>query len=242
MASAIPGRIGRVQTPPLPVRGAEPETRRPPRADWTWVSCLTLVGAMLRLYRIGSNSLWVDEFATLKIVRPPFAEIARAAAEVSFCPPLHFWLVHGVVALLGVSETSLRLVSAVAGALTIPVAWLLIRELTRSRSIALLGAALLAVNPLHIWYSQEARAYALLVLMGTAALLCFVLAARTGKWGFWAGFVAFTVAAVLTHTIAPVILGIAGCWMLLSHRRLAVWRRARSRPRVLRPLPRWRDR
>jgi uncharacterized membrane protein len=188
------------------------------------VSCLTLVGAMLRLYRIGSNSLWVDEFATLKIVRLPFAEIARAAAEVSFCPPLHFWLVHGVVALLGVSETSLRLVSAIAGALTIPVAWLLIRELTRSRRIALLGAALLAVNPLHIWYSQEGRGYALLVLMATAALLCFVLAARTGKSTFWAGFAAFALAAVLTHTIAPVILVITGCWMLLSHRRLAVWR------------------
>ena len=70
------------------------------------------------------------------------------------------------------SETSLRLVSAVAGTLTIPVAWLLIRELTRSRAVALLSTALLAVNPLHIWYSQEARAYALLVLtLGTSALL-----------------------------------------------------------------------
>ena len=108
---------------------------------------------MLRAYRLGANSLWVDEFATLKIVTLPLSEILRAAAEVNFCPPLHFWLVHGVVSLFGPSGISLRLVSAVAGAMTIPVAWLLIRELTGSRTAARLSTALLALNPLHIWYS-----------------------------------------------------------------------------------------
>jgi hypothetical protein len=192
--------------------------------DWGWALLLTLLGGILRWYKIGANSLWVDEFATLKIVTLPFADILRAAAEVNFCPPLHFWLVNGVVSVLGVSEMSLRLVSAVAGTLTIPVAWLLIRELTGSRPVALVSTALLAVNPLHIWYSQEARAYALLVLLGTSALLFLVLATRRGALRDWAGFVCCTAGTVLTHTIGPLFLLVAWGWALLSSRRAALLR------------------
>jgi hypothetical protein len=221
VASTLPTGAGRVgSTPSSPALPAS-VARFP---DWGWALLLTLLGGILRWYRIGANSLWVDEFATLKIVTLPFAEILRAAAAVNFCPPLHFWLVNGVVSVLGVSETSLRIVSAAAGTLTIPVAWLLIRELTRSRAVALVSTALLAVNPLHIWYSQEARAYALLVLLGTSALLFLVLATRTGALRDWAGFVCCTAGTVLTHTIGPLFLIVSWGWALLSSRRAALLR------------------
>jgi mannosyltransferase len=190
----------------------------------TWLLLLTVLGGALRVYRLGANSLWVDEFATLKIVSRPFAEILRTTAEVNFCPPLYFWLVHGVVSIAGVSEFSLRLVSAAAGTLTIPVAWLLARELTRSRTVAGLCAALLALNPLHIWYSQEARPYALLVLFGSASLLFFLIAARSKTVGHWVAFVGCMSGVVLTHTIGPVFLAVALGWALLWPGRVAVLR------------------
>jgi mannosyltransferase len=185
---------------------------------------LTLLGGVLRAYRLGANSLWIDEFATLKIISRPFPEILRATAEINFCPPLYFWLVHGVVSIAGVSESSLRLVSAAAGTLTIPVAWLLARELTRSRTVAGICAALLALNPLHIWYSQEARPYALLVWFGCASLLFFLVAARTKAVGHWAAFVGCMTAVVLTHTIGPVVWMVALGWALLWPRRAGVLR------------------
>ncbi len=185
---------------------------------------LTVVGGVLRGFRIGANSLWVDEFATLTIASLPFHEIAGAAADVNFCPPLYFWLVHGVVSWLGVSETSLRLVSAVAGTLTVPVAWLLARELTGSRGVAVLCAALLSLNPLHIWYSQEARAYALLIWLGSGALCFLLLAARTKSVAHWLGFVGCMTAVLLTHTTGPVILAVAWGWALLLPRPAALLR------------------
>jgi uncharacterized membrane protein len=188
-------------------------------APGIWVLLLTVAGGLLRAFAIGSNSFWVDEFATFKIATLPFPEIQRAAAEVNFCPPLFFWLVHGVVTILGSSEASLRLVSAAAGTLTIPVIWLLTREVTGSRAIATLSAALLAVNPLHIWYSQEARAYALMVWLGCTALLCLAVATRTRRLAPWAGFVAAMAAALLTHTTGPILLLVAWAWVLLSPRR-----------------------
>ena len=185
---------------------------------------VTILGALLRGYRLGANSLWVDEFATLKIVSRPFAQILSATADVNFCPPLYFWLVHGVVAVTGPSEAGLRLVSAVAGTLTIPVAWLLTRELSRSRRIADLCAVLLALNPLHIWYAQEARPYALLVGLGLASLLCLVVALRTRTRGSWAAYVAITTAVMLTHSIGPLFLAVAFVWVILWPRRAGVLR------------------
>jgi mannosyltransferase len=185
---------------------------------------LTVLGGVLRAYRLGANSLWVDEFATFKIISRPFAEILKTTAEVNFCPPLYFWLVHGVVSIAGVSESSLRLVSAVAGTLTIPVAWLLARELSGNRTVAWICAALLALNPLHIWYSQEARPYALLVWFGSASLLFFLVAARTKAVGHWAAFAGCMTAVVLTHTIGPVFWVVAAGWALLWPGRSAVLR------------------
>ena len=59
--------------------------------------------------------------------------------------------------------------------LTVPVAWAIGRQLA-GRRVALIGAALVAVNPLFVWYSQEARAYGLFVLIAALAMLCFVRA------------------------------------------------------------------
>ncbi|MGI8521424.1 MAG: glycosyltransferase family 39 protein [Actinomycetota bacterium] len=185
---------------------------------------LTLLAGLLRGFRLGAHSLWVDEFATLQIVSLPPGEILTVAARVNFCPPLYFWLVHGVVSAVGVSEASLRFVSAASGTLTIPVAWFLTKELTGSRTVALLASVLLALNPLHIWYSQEARAYALLVLLSAGALLFLVRATRTKAVTSWAGFVACSTAALLTHTTGPVFLAVAWLWALLSPRRAALLR------------------
>ena len=74
----------------------------------------------------------------------------------------------------------LRSLSALAGVATIPVAFLLGREL-RGRRAGLIAAALVAVNPMLIWYSQEARAYALLVLFCALSLLYCVRALRVGE-------------------------------------------------------------
>jgi mannosyltransferase len=192
----------------------------PQFARETWlVLLLTFAAGLLRIFRLGSNSLWVDEFATLQTVTLPLSQIARSAAEVAFCPPLYFWLVHGLVSLAGVSEVSLRLVSAIAGTLTIPVAWVLVRELTGNRYTAAVCASLLAVSPLHIWYSQEARAYALLVCLGSTALLFLLRAMRTGAVASWAGFIASMASLLLTHTTGAAMLGVAWIWVLISPRR-----------------------
>lgn len=69
---------------------------------------------------------------------------------------------------------TLRSFSAVAGVLSLPAMYWLCAELFRSRSIASMGVALMAVSPFFVVYSQEARAYSLwglITLISSAVLL-----------------------------------------------------------------------
>ena len=92
----------------------------------------------------------------------------------------------------------MRSLSAVAGVLTVPVAYGIGRKLISVRA-GLIVAALTACNPLLVWYSQEARSYGLLVLLSAASLLAFayVLDRPTGRSaGAW---VITSALALATH-------------------------------------------
>ncbi len=92
-------------------------------------------------------------------------------------PPLYYALAWLWTQVVGTGELGLRSLSALAGVATVPVAYLLGIEL-RDRRAGIAAAALVAVNPMLLWYSQEARGYALLVLLTALALLYFLRGRR----------------------------------------------------------------
>lgn len=192
-----------------------------------WPLALAIVvGAALRFFRVGANSLWTDEFATVFLASHSPGEILSLSSSANFVPPLYFMLIHGVLHLFGESEVSLRVLSVLAGICTIPVVWLLTAELTASRTTASIAAGLLAVNPLHLWFSQEARPYTLMLLFGCGALLFLARAVRAGAVVDWIGFAICTALAILTHTTGLVFGLIGWIWAL----------RSVDRSRALRPL------
>ena len=107
--------------------------------------------------------------------------------------------------LFGDGAIALRTPSAIAGVLTVQVAWAIGGELC-GRRCALLAAALVAVNPLFVWYSQEARVYALFVLTSALALLCFLRARREPTPAHMAGFAVAASLALLSHYFALFLL------------------------------------
>lgn len=185
-----------------------------------WCGLLLLVAAGLRFYALGQNSLWVDEHASLLTARFPLAHIPAAAlSHDAFEPPVYFWLLHLVIRLFGDTEVALRLPSAVAGALTVPLAAFLLGGLGASSSVALGGAALLVLSPLHLWYSQEARPYALLVCLGVGALVCFLRALKTQSALAWVGFGLLASLAILTHLAGLVFPLLAWMWWIFMRDR-----------------------
>jgi hypothetical protein len=75
-----------------------------------------------------------------------------------------------------------------------------------------------AVNPLFVWYSQEARVYALFVLTAALAILCFLRALREPTPGRLTAFAVSGALALLTHYFAVFLLAPMCLWLVLGHR------------------------
>jgi mannosyltransferase len=145
------------------------------RAFWI-VAGLTVLAAVLRFATLGAQAYHHDEIVTAsRVLRDGFQHAMEAVGFSESAPPLYYVLAWLWTQVTGTGEVGLRSLSAIAGVATVPVAYLLGKEV-RSREAGLLAAALVAVNPMLLWYSQEARSYALLVLLTTAAALYFVRA------------------------------------------------------------------
>lgn len=133
------------------------------------LAAIVLVGAALRFWHLGHESLWNDEGFSWWWSQQPFATLWGAEAAVETTPPLYYslqrlWLVFGH------SEFALRSLSAVFGTLAIPLVYLVGRTLG-GRELGLVTAALLATSAVHVSYSQEARTYALLCDAGLLTVL-----------------------------------------------------------------------
>lgn len=131
------------------------------------VAAATLVAAALRLFRLGHQSLWIDEVFTWYSAGAGGALSARDLIE-NVHGPLYSLLVHLWAGVAGDGEWAMRLPSAIAGILTVPAfAWLSARWLGPRTAVT--AAWLAAGSPFLVWYSQEARNYSMLMLCTCAS-------------------------------------------------------------------------
>jgi mannosyltransferase len=194
---------------------AEPIPRSASRLPSWWpLAALTVLAAALRLSTLGLQSFWYDEaFTPVHVLHPSLWATLRGVVHTENSPPLWYLLAWADSRVLGDGEVALRLPSALAGIATVPVAWMIGRELSGRRA-AILAATLVAVSPLFVWYSQEARAYALFVLMAALAMLCFLLAEREPTRAHMAAFALTGSLALLTHYFAVFLLIPMALWLL----------------------------
>jgi len=190
------------------------------RGSWWPLAGLMLLAAVLRLSTLGLQSFWYDEaFTPVHVLHPSLWATLRAVAHTENTPPLWYVIAWADSRVLGTGEVALRLPSALAGVATVPVMGAIARELADRRA-ALLAAALVAVNPLFVWYSQEARAYELFVLTAALAMLFFVRAERDPTPARMAWFALGGALALLTHYFAVFLLIPMVLWLAWEQ-----WRR-----------------
>jgi len=133
-----------------------------------------LVGSVLRLYRLGEQSFWIDEvFMITMATERTLGELLFEVPQFEPHPPLYNVIMWAWVPLAGTSEVAMRSTSVLFSVATLPVAYLLVRELF-DRATATVAVAFLTVSPLQIWYAQEARMYALLVLLTVLSIYFLV--------------------------------------------------------------------
>jgi mannosyltransferase len=190
-------------------------------ASWVPVATLTAIGAAVRFTGLG-QSFWIDEVITVQLVSGPLVDMLRSLPDAESTPPLYYVLAWIWSRVAGADEVGLRSLSALFGTLTIPVCYAAARTLLSHR-VGVIVAALAAVSPLLVWYSQEARAYGLFVLLGALTFLFFAQAlaeASPRRLALWAGASSLM---LLTHYFGIFLVTAEGSILLYRHRSRAVW-------------------
>ncbi|MBI4318155.1 MAG: glycosyltransferase family 39 protein [Chloroflexi bacterium] len=186
-----------------PSRAAVSDTHGSAAGGSIWfgamLSAMVVVGFAIRLHGLDTLSLWLDEAFSFHIATQPglLALLNQVAIEDNH-PPFYYVLLSGWLPVVGDSEFALRFVSVAAGTLSIP----LIARLGASifdRRVGLMAAALLAISPLSIWYSREARMYALVCLLAIASVVLFVRCQECWSVRTAVAYVVVSLLMLLTH-------------------------------------------
>ena len=190
------------------------------RAFWV-VAGLSLLAAVLRFATLGVQSLHHDEIVTVgRILGGGFGRAMEGVRDSESAPPLYYALAWVWTQLVGSGEFGVRSLSALAGVATVPVAYLLGAEL-RDRRAGIVAAALVAVNPMLLWYSQEARGYALFALLCAASALYFVRALDRGRERARLRLISGACSrplALCTHSFAFFPIAVEALWLLWRRR------------------------
>jgi 4-amino-4-deoxy-L-arabinose transferase-like glycosyltransferase len=157
---------------PAPTATAQPASSAPasiaislPRERQLLVA-LTVIALALRVTNL-SRSLFVDEAYSLALAQRSFDHmLALFGYEAN--GTLYPIVLSPLVRIFGTGAALLRAPAVLAGTLSIPALWWAARKFV-SGPAALLAAALLALNPMAIWYSEMARQYAFVVLASCLA-------------------------------------------------------------------------
>lgn len=163
--------------------------------QWLLVAVL-LLAFVLRVHNLDVQSFWNDEGNSARLSERSIPLIIEGTAS-DVHPPLYYLLLHQWRKLVGASEFGLRSLSLFAGMLTVPLTFVFGKMVSKKAGrrgtqrrykvtqrlggeaewLGLLAAGLLAISPGMVYYSQEARMYALLgfwTMLATVLLLRWV--------------------------------------------------------------------
>lgn len=183
---------------------------------------ITCIGFFLRFYNLGFNSLWLDEastlnFATLNGDGGSFADIWTYTLQFDPNPPTFVWLEYIIINLFGISESTLRLMPALFGALTVPVMYFVGKEFIDENG-GIIAATAFALSPFLILYSQEARSYSMLLFFITLSMYMYLKAIKSEGLKYWLLFVLTTSCAVWVHFYAVIFLGSLMIYALVEYK------------------------
>ena len=187
-------------------------------AEGAIVAALTAVAAVVRFVHIAHQGFWFDEGNTAQLISFSPGPMLTLIKHYESTPPLYYCIVWVWGRVFDFGEAGLRSFSAVVGVLTVPVAYVAGAKLISKRA-GVIAAALTTFNPYLIWYSQEARAYELVVLLTGLSLVAFAFALREPSGRAVAAWGITCALALATEYYSALIIVPEALWLLYSHRR-----------------------
>jgi mannosyltransferase len=193
----------------------------------TAIVCVLLfaISLALGLYRIGHKSVWYDEAVSISAASGPIDAAWRYVTVRESNGALYHAVLWGWVHLVGIGEGAVRALSASFAAATVPILFLIGRRLF-SWHVGVAAAILLSLQGFLVQYAQEARMYALAMLLATGASYLFLSAVSGRSRLGWLWYALALAAGVYAHLLVALVGAAHLAWLLAVRRdRLGVlWR------------------
>lgn len=209
----------------LPARAPQP--RRPILGPRWLLPATVLLAFAVRVWGSTAQSLWRDEVDAIRFATRALPALLETFRQPGENGPLFYLLLRPWLALHGQSEFALRYLSVVLGVLAVPLTYLVARRLLRycdrtvplpdgsatvnpwHATIAWLASLGVALSPYLVWYSQEGKMYALVVVLGLGSLAALLWASTPGaRWpaGRWLAYIVLTSLGFYTHVLLVLML------------------------------------
>jgi mannosyltransferase len=181
------------------------------------------LGLILRLISI-NQSFWIDEATSASTVSMSLSNFFGKFMPGDFHPPLYYLALRVWALFFGTSEIALRSLSIVFATLTIYLVYLIGKEIC-NKKVGLIASLLLATSSLHIYYSQEARMYAMSTFLVSASIFLFTKILQDKNKPVWWILFSITLGFIgLTDYLPLLILIPIWIWAILLKKNLNWWK------------------
>jgi uncharacterized membrane protein len=163
-----------------------------------------LIALAVRLHDLDAESIWADEAFSIAMARHSVAEIAARTAAEDTTPPLYYLVLHAWGSRFGDSPAAARMPSVITGVIAVVFVYLAAVPLI-GRPGALVAAAIHALSPFLVAYSQEARQYSLLSCVSAASFAALIRVLRGHRWAMPA-YMTAAILTLYTHSVGVFVL------------------------------------
>ncbi len=197
---------------------------------WPVITGLVFLAAILRLYRISEQSIWLDEYLFVGLfpaetLRLHFI-LGRALAPELCLSPLYFLAQYVWAHWVDLSICCVRLFPIGLTLLGIPVAYAL-GVFVGGRCIGTVAALFLALSPQQIWYAQELRPYAPMAVVAMCSFYAMLRASESNRFHWWLLNTFVNMFLMWIYALGGLVFMVEGLFLLLFSRRslktLVVW-------------------
>jgi len=179
-----------------------------------WVFIVLIISFLIRLWGLYAESAWIDEAYSIVLSKHTLSEIIKGTAADQH-PPLYYLILHYWMK-VGDGVIHARLLSVIIGLLGVTQTLVFFKSLGGYK-IGLLSGLLIALSPMHIWYSQEARMYIFLSFftIGATHMLWKGINYNGFKWWFLYGL--FCLLSLYTQYFSIFIFIAHGSWIIIEY-------------------------
>lgn len=162
----------------------------------------------MRCYNLTFQSYWLDELFSAHLSHPK-NELKEVYKEtLKGAPPLYQIILWGWYKLIGYSDVTGRLLSAIFGVLSVMALYFLGKELF-NKKVGVFAAIIISFNEFSIYYAQENRAYSLLLLLSILSTIFFMRLLKDSGKGYFILYILSVISVFYTHYF--------GFFILLTH-------------------------